>query len=128
MRQPAIDAPEQRFPGIFERYRLRQVCAPRRRCNAGRWPSWLTRVPDQTNPPDQATSRFDDGDNGLWWVPYTDRLSELGVTAGCAAGPLPFCPDRAVTRGQMATFLVRALPTPPVTLMRPASTLWQRLV
>ena len=30
------------------------------------------------------------------------------MTAGCATGPLRFCPDRPVTRGQMATFLVRA--------------------
>ena len=46
--------------------------------------------------------------SGLWWAPYTDRLADLGVTEGCATGPLRFCPNKAVTRGQMATFLVRA--------------------
>ena len=69
---------------------------------------WLVRVLDGSNPARQAATRFDDVDAGVWWAPYTDRLAELGVTDGCATGPLRFCPDEAVTRGQMATFLVRA--------------------
>jgi len=36
-----------------------------------------------------------------------DRLAGAGITQGC--GPTTFCPDQAVTRGQMAAFLVRAL-------------------
>jgi len=35
------------------------------------------------------------------------RLFELGITTGCA--PDQYCPDRDVTRGQMATFLARML-------------------
>jgi hypothetical protein len=35
-------------------------------------------------------------------------LARSGVTRGCA--PDRFCPDQPVTRGQMAAFLVRALP------------------
>ncbi|MCP4308497.1 MAG: hypothetical protein GY788_27200 [bacterium] len=34
-------------------------------------------------------------------------LSATGITKGCAVDR--YCPDRAVTRGQMAAFLVRAL-------------------
>jgi hypothetical protein len=37
-------------------------------------------------------------------------LSATGITQGC--GPRRFCPDDAVTRGQMAAFLVRALELP----------------
>lgn len=37
-------------------------------------------------------------------------LAASGVTAGCGDGL--FCPDRAVTRAEMATFLVRALELP----------------
>ena len=37
-----------------------------------------------------------------------DALAAASITAGCAAGPLRFCPDDSVTRAQMATFLVRA--------------------
>ena len=59
-------------------------------------------------PPGSGSSRFSDVDPGVWWSPYVERLAELEVTAGCATGPLRFCPDEAVTRGQMATFMVRA--------------------
>ena len=37
-------------------------------------------------------------------------LHELGVTRGCSEGL--FCPDKTVTRGEMAAFLVRALDLP----------------
>src|SRR5690606_34063208 len=37
-------------------------------------------------------------------------LDGQGITAGC--GGTRFCPDGLVTRGQMATFLVRALDLP----------------
>ena len=32
-----------------------------------------------------------------------------GVTRGCSAKPMRYCPDRSVTRAQMASFLARAL-------------------
>ena len=38
-----------------------------------------------------------------------DALAASGITAGCSADPLLFCPNDPVTRGQMATFLVRAM-------------------
>jgi hypothetical protein len=48
-------------------------------------------------------------------VPLTDpfarwieRLAEEGLTGGCATNPLQYCPAGAVTRGQMAVFLLRA--------------------
>ncbi len=37
-----------------------------------------------------------------------DALHDAGVTRGCSADPLEFCPDRATTRSQMAVFLERA--------------------
>jgi hypothetical protein len=39
------------------------------------------------------------------------RLKDLGVVEGCGAGR--YCPDAAVTRAQMASFLQRALELPP---------------
>ena len=46
--------------------------------------------------------------------PGINALAASGVTVGCVTHPLRFCPARAVTRGQMATFLTRALDyTPP---------------
>ena len=41
-----------------------------------------------------------------------DALAEAGITAGCETDPLRYCPDRAVTRAQMATFLYRAVRQP----------------
>jgi len=38
-----------------------------------------------------------------------DALAAAGVTAGCATDPLRYCPDRPVTRAEMATLLARAL-------------------
>ena len=37
-----------------------------------------------------------------------DALLAAGITKGCSADPLEFCPDRATTRIQMALFLERA--------------------
>ena len=70
---------------------------------------WLVRILDDgVEPPAVSQSRFTDVDADQWWAAHADRLAELGVTRGCATGPLRFCPDQAVTRGQMAAFLVRA--------------------
>ena len=51
--------------------------------------------------------RFDDVSVDHLFSGEVLGLHELGVTTGCTA--TTFCPDRAVTRGEMAAFLVRAL-------------------
>lgn len=38
---------------------------------------------------------------------FVEALAASGVTGGC--GPRSYCPDAAVTRGQMAVFLATAL-------------------
>jgi len=38
-----------------------------------------------------------------------DALAAARVTAGCVSEPLQYCPDKPVTRAEMATFLARAL-------------------
>ena len=38
-----------------------------------------------------------------------NALAAVNITVGCSQDPLSFCPNRAVTRAQMATFLTRAL-------------------
>ncbi len=38
-----------------------------------------------------------------------DALAAAGITVGCQADPLLYCPTQPVTRAQMATFLARAL-------------------
>jgi plastocyanin len=49
-------------------------------------------------------------DDGSVHEGYIEALVEAGVTTGCGTGR--YCPDQAVTRGQMAAFLNRALPLP----------------
>ena len=51
---------------------------------------------------------FTDVDAGATHSAAIDALAGAGVTAGCRLEPLRYCPDRAVTRAQMATFLARA--------------------
>jgi hypothetical protein len=46
--------------------------------------------------------------NGISF-PYIQRSYEENVTNGCGANPLIYCPDLLVTRGQMASFIMRAL-------------------
>ena len=38
-----------------------------------------------------------------------NALAAAGITVGCSRDPLQYCPDRSVTRAQMASFLARAL-------------------
>ena len=77
---------------------------------------WLVRAIDGRDPPPDGGPTFDDVDPEAWWVPYVERLADMEVTEGCALRPLRFCPNRAVTRAQMASFLTRAFdlePAPP---------------
>src|SRR5688572_13168517 len=46
-------------------------------------------------------------DDGSPYEPYINAVAGAGITIGC--GPLLFCPNALVTRGEMATFLTRAL-------------------
>ena len=106
--QPAIEALSDHVAGIFDGTGCEGGL-----CGDGplrRWEMavWLVRVLDREDPPAQMATRFVDVDNGSWWAPYTDRLASLGVTVGCARAPFRFCPDQLVTRGEMATFFVRA--------------------
>ena len=70
---------------------------------------WLVRVLDGGAEPEAVdSSRFADVDAGVWWAPYVERFAELEVTRGCDTDPLRYCPEEAVNRAQMASFLVRA--------------------
>ncbi len=47
------------------------------------------------------------GDSG---AAYVEKIYRLGVTGGCATGPLRYCPAAPLTRGQMAVFVERMFP------------------
>ena len=101
-------------------------CSPGEFCPAEvlkRWVMavWLVRVLDGADP-DTFSRRSADVDPDQWWAPYVERLAVLGVTHGCATGPARFCPNDSVTRGQMATFLTRAIGTGPLSVTVDSST------
>lgn len=52
---------------------------------------------------------FADVDSAAWYAPAVEGLAAAGVTAGCRAAPLAYCPADPVLRDQMATFLARSL-------------------
>lgn len=55
--------------------------------------------------PPAATGVFQDVPIGSFAAAWIERLAAEGITSGCGAGV--FCPDDAVTRAQMAVFIVR---------------------
>jgi len=77
---------------------------PRDPVTRGEMASFLVRMYGYTARP--ATDPFWD-DNGLAHESSINRLFAAGITSGCAEGR--FCPLGLVSRGQMASFLVRAL-------------------
>ena len=72
---------------------------------------WIVRIVTGSDPPAVSESRFEDVDPGSFHAPFIERMAELGVTSGCGDGS-GFCPDRTVTRAQMAVFLSRAYTLP----------------
>jgi hypothetical protein len=50
---------------------------------------------------------FTDVPVNYWSWDYIERLYGAGVTSGCTTSPLMYCPGTAVTRDQMAVFLLR---------------------
>ena len=43
---------------------------------------------------------------------WIERLYTLGITGGCSASPLLYCPSSSVNRGQMAVFVVKTFQIP----------------
>lgn len=53
------------------------------------------------------TPTFGDVPNGHPYYQFIEALGASGITGGCGGGN--FCPEKALTRGQMAVFLAKAL-------------------
>ena len=43
-----------------------------------------------------------------WMQDWVEKFYADGITTGCATSPLAFCPEREVTRSEMAVFILRA--------------------
>jgi hypothetical protein len=71
-------------------------------------------------PPPGTGTIFEDVPLSHPFVSWIEDLYSRGTTAGCATNPLRYCPENAVTREQMAVFLLRtrlgtAFTPPPAT-------------
>ncbi len=62
--------------------------------------------------PPEASGIFDDVSTSHWASDWIEQLHRDGITAGCRTAPLSYCPESAVTRAQMAIFLMRTLKGP----------------
>jgi hypothetical protein len=62
----------------------------------------------QVSPP-PATASFDDVPVGSPFFQFIEALKAAGITSGCQASPPQFCPDRPLTRAEMAVYLSLAL-------------------
>ncbi|MBL0346498.1 S-layer homology domain-containing protein [Candidatus Villigracilis affinis] len=52
---------------------------------------------------------FTDVPTSYWAWQYIERLYNAGITGGCSASPLMYCPESTVTRAQMAIFILRGI-------------------
>jgi len=57
--------------------------------------------------PPPATGIFADVPVGSFAADWIEDLFNRGITTGCQTNPLRYCPERTVTRAQMAIFIVR---------------------
>ncbi len=72
---------------------------------------WIERalhVGDRGWAPPAAVGVFEDVPRQLPDAAWIEQFRADGITGGCSAAPLLYCPDDAVTRAQMAVFLLVA--------------------
>ena len=60
--------------------------------------------------PDHTHGYFDDlpVTSKEWMEPFVDEFYDRGITTGCGAAPLTYCPENPVTRAAMSVFIGRA--------------------
>jgi hypothetical protein len=59
------------------------------------------------NPPNATGTVFADVPSSHWAAKWIEELYDQGITGGCSTNPLKYCPDKLVTREEMAVFILR---------------------
>ena len=93
--------------GVFVRTECAEGFCPGEPIDRKTMSVWVIRILDGEDPAPVSQTRFDDVAAASFYAPFIERMAELGVTRGCGDGS-GFCPDRTVSRAQMAAFLSRA--------------------
>ncbi len=91
----------------------RRLYCPGRDVTRAEMAAFLARALGHAAPPTPATPTFADVPPAYWAYASIEQFAQLGITTGCgtdAAGQRLFCPDRNVTRAEMAVFIDRARP------------------
>lgn len=57
-------------------------------------------------------------DHSLW--PYVEAVNNAGIITGCGVDPMIYCPERHLTRAEMAVFLERAMHYPNLPYIPPS--------
>jgi len=70
--------------------------------------AFIMRALGEPNPPTPPFQRFGDVLPANVFYRFIDRLAERHITVGCNPAGTLYCPSDAVTREQMAAFIVRA--------------------
>jgi len=70
----------------------------------------LRALDGSTYVPDHTHGYFDDlpVTGKEWMEPFVDEFQDRGITTGCGAEPMRYCPENPVTRAAMAVFIDRA--------------------
>ena len=97
--------------GVFSGTECAQGFCPNESIDRKTAAVWMVRVLDGNDPDTASETRFADVDAASFYAPFIERMFQLGVTQGCSDGS-QFCPDRNVTRAQMAAFLSHAYQLP----------------
>ena len=88
-----------------------RLFCPERGVTRAEMAAFLTRALGQDKQIPPATPTFADVPTGYWAYGQIEAFVRLGITTGCGTDELGrrlFCPERGVTRAEMAAFLVRA--------------------
>ncbi len=102
--------------GAFARRGITTGCdtglyCPDRNVTRAEMAVFLERTLGHATPPTPSGQTFADVPLGYWAYAYIEQFASLGITTGCgtnAQGQKLFCPDRNVTRAEMAVFIDRA--------------------
>ena len=74
---------------------------------------FLTRAFARIAPVAELAGAFEDVAADAPGAAEVEAILAAGVTRGCSAEPMRYCPEESVTRAQMASFLIRALKSAP---------------
>ncbi len=100
------------YAALLKHHNIVEPCEANRFCPAtpltrAAIAPWIVRATLRSDTfPSSQTPAFSDVPNSHPQFRYIQKLAELGFTTGCGNGR--YCPDRLITRGELAVFLIRA--------------------